>query len=121
ASMAVRIGADAARRLSTAGDAFALQVRDPSDVGAALKAMKLARVDILGLASRIRPESAVRSSSEVRTPTVSSVVNAPSGPMFLVENVALDDELKGSVIDVVQRRLEKAGIESATIEVSARG
>ena len=49
------------------------------------------------------------------------MVNAPGGPLFLVENLAADAELLGSIPDVIVRRLEKAGVESATVEAPPRG
>jgi hypothetical protein len=48
--MGVRVGGNTVQRILDAPDAFALQVQHPSDVGAAIGALKLARVDLLGLA-----------------------------------------------------------------------
>ena len=50
----MRVGRETVQRLGAAGDTFALQVRHPSDLGAAIGALKLARVDVLGLAARTR-------------------------------------------------------------------
>jgi hypothetical protein len=114
-NMSVRIGRETVARLLDAGPTFALQVRHPSDPGAALSALKLARVDVLGLAARngsVDPDE---------RPTVSGVVNAPDGPLLLVEHVPLDEATLQTVPDVVIRRLEKAGVESATIESPRRG
>ena len=52
--MAVRIGREVGNRLAAAGDTFALQVRGASDLGAAISALRLARVDLLGLAAASR-------------------------------------------------------------------
>src|SRR5258705_8696089 len=113
--MAVRIGREVGERLAAAGDAFALQVRGASALGAAISALRLARVDLLGLAASAgAPPGAP-------TPTVSSVVNSPSGPMFLVERLTAKADLLRSIPDVIVRRLEKAGLESATVEVPVRG
>ena len=109
------------QRLVAAGDTFALQVCDASDLGAALGALKLARVDVLGLAARTRSlEDGARLAGSV-PPTASSVVNAPGGPLFLVENLAADASLLSSIPDVIVRRLEKAGVQSATVEAPRRG
>ena len=119
-AVAVRVGRETVQRLAAAGDTFALQVRAPSDLGAAIGALKLARVDVLGLAARTRATDGDGPSSP-DAPTVSSVVNAPGGPLFLVENLAADAELLGSIPDVVVRRLERAGVESATVDAPVRG
>ncbi|MEY2404681.1 MAG: hypothetical protein QOD38_2232, partial [Acidimicrobiaceae bacterium] len=119
--MAVRVGRETVQRLAAAGEAFALQVRGPSDLGAAIGALKLARVDVLGLTARTRATADGRPESVVEPPMVSSVVNAPGGPLFLVEHLAADTELLRSIPDVIVRRLERAGVESATVEVAPRG
>lgn len=120
-SVAVRVGPKTVQQLVAAGDTFALQVRDASDLGAALSALKLARVDVLGLAARTRPLGDGGRAAPGAPPTVSSVVNAPGGPLFLVENLAADASLLSSIPDVIVRRLEKAGVQSATIEAPRRG
>ena len=109
------------RQLAAAGDTFALQVREASDVRAAIGALKLARVDVLGLAARTRALEHGASPASGDPPTVSSVVNAPGGPLFLVENLAADATLVNSIPDVIVRRLEKAGVEFATVEAPPRG
>ena len=63
-AVAVRVGRETVQRLAAAGDTFALQVRNPSDLGAAIGALKLARVDVLGLAARTRAAE----DGPVRTP-----------------------------------------------------
>ena len=120
-AVAVRVGRETVQRLIAAGETFALQVRDPSDLGAAIGALKLARVDVLGLAARTRTIAAGSSGRPSDAPTVSSVVNAPGGPLFLVENLAGDAALLRSIPEVIVRRLEKAGVESAAVEVPPRG
>ena len=119
--MAVRVGRETVQRLTAAGDTFALQVRSPSDWGAAISALKLARVDVLGLAARTRATGDGAPVPPPDPPMVSSVVNAPGGPLFLVENLAADADLLGSIPDVIVRRLEKAGVESAIVEAPPRG
>jgi hypothetical protein len=114
--MAVRVGRETLPRLSSAGESFALQVTNASDLGAAIRGLKLARVDILGLAAK--PKEA---GTTAAAPTVSSVVNAPNGPLFLVEHLPQDHDLLAAIPDVVVRRLEKAGLEHGTLEVPARG
>src|SRR3954465_15176043 len=99
--MAVRIGRDVGNRLAAAGDTFALQVRGAADLGAAISALKLARVDLLGLAA------AAGAGSAAPAPSVSAVVNSPDGPLFLVERLKTDDELRRAIPEVVVRRLEK--------------
>src|SRR5262245_55520170 len=113
--MAVRVGRDVEGRLVSAGDSFVLQVTSASDLGAEISALKLARVDLLGLVSGA---VAVKAGA---APTVSSVVNSPTGPLFLVEHLAADREIVRSIPDVIVRRLEKAGVDSATVEVPVRG
>jgi hypothetical protein len=115
------VGRETVQRLAAAPDTFALQVRGSSDLGAAIHALKLARVDVLGLAARTRATDGGPSDPPPDPPTVSSVVNAPGGPLFLVENLAADADLLSSIPDVVVRRLEKAGVESATVEAPPRG
>jgi hypothetical protein len=139
----VRVGNDTVQRLNAAGDTFALQVRNPSDLTAAIGALRLARVDVLGLAARTRTAGAPGASAGAKgpagqqstgtgggagaglgaaaPPTVSSVVNAPGGPLVLVENLAADAEVLAAIPDVIVRRLEKAGLEYATVEVPLRG
>ena len=115
------MGRETLQRLATAGDTFALQVRNPAELGPAITALKLARVDVLGLASRsIEPTGRAPGLSK-DAPIVSSVVNAPHGPLFLVENLKADAELRAAIPDVIVRRLEKAGVTSATVEVPVRG
>lgn len=104
-------------RLETAGGTFALEVREPSDLKAAISALKLARVDVLGLASGHAGVGAAASAA----PMVSPVVNGPNGPFFLVEHFPHSLELIESVPDVVARRLERAGVESADIVAPTRG
>ena len=104
-------------RLESAGGTFALQVREPSDLKAAIGALKLARVDILGLASGHSPATTVAS----EPPTVSSVVSLPNGPFFLVQHFPRRRELLESIPDVVARRLERAGVDSAEVVVPSRG
>jgi hypothetical protein len=115
------VGRETVRRLAAAGDTFALQVCEPSDVAAAIGALKLARVDVLGLAARTAGRNGGASEKPVAPPTVSGVVNAPGGPLFLVENLAADATVLESIPDVVVRRLERAGVESATVEAPPRG
>jgi hypothetical protein len=119
--VAVRVGRETVQRLAAAGDTFAVQVGHPSDLGAAIGALKLARVDVLGLAARTRTTTDGGPDALPDPPTVSSVVNAPGGPLFLVENLAADADLLGSIPEVIVRRLEKAGVESATVEAPPRG
>jgi hypothetical protein len=118
--MPVRVGRDTVKRLKDAGDSFALQVRKPSDVTAAISALRLARVDVLGLAARTRAPGAGEPANP-SPPTVSPVVNAPNGPLFVVEHLAADADLLRSIPRVIARRLEKAGVESATIDAPLRG
>lgn len=113
--MAVRVGRETAHRLRVAGSSFALQVRNASDLGAALRAMKLARVDILGLAA------SRRTGTDAPAPSVSAVVNAPAGPLFVVDGLVVDDELASAIPDTLVRRLDKAGLDGATVEVPPRG
>lgn len=102
--MSIRVGPSTVQRILDASDAFALQVRNPSDVGAALGAMKLARVDLLGLAN---PGTGA---------TVSPVVSAPGGPLVLVERMQADYDLLRSIPVVLTHRLEAAGIGHGTID-----
>ena len=120
-ALSVRVGRDTVSRLAAAGETFALQVRDPSDLGAAISALKLARVDLLGLAAREGPDETVRRGPAIATPTVSSVVTAPGGPLFLVEHFPRTADLLEAIPDVVLRRLERAGVETADIDVPVRG
>ncbi|HEV3225406.1 MAG TPA: hypothetical protein VGZ52_01175 [Acidimicrobiales bacterium] len=114
----MRIGAETVKRLLAAGDDFALEVRDPSDLGAAISALKLARVDLLGLAALARSSGTDTSGD---APAVTAVVNAPRGPLLLVENLRADEDMRRSIPEVVQRRLDRAGVDAATIEVPTRG
>src|SRR5207244_1164021 len=73
-ALSVRVGRDTLKRLVAAGETFALQVREPSDLGAAISALKLARVDVLGLAAGHRPAEHVPA-GRTQPPAVSSVVS----------------------------------------------
>ncbi|HEY2813457.1 MAG TPA: hypothetical protein VGJ03_08350 [Acidimicrobiales bacterium] len=117
--MGVRVGRQARERIAAAAGTFAIQVRQASDLGAAISALQLARVDILGLATGINPTGSNASSSP--RPSVSPVVNAPGGPMLLLEHVAATRDALASIPDVVVRRLEKAAVANATIEVPLTG
>ncbi|MEY2460823.1 MAG: hypothetical protein QOG30_2653, partial [Acidimicrobiaceae bacterium] len=115
------MGRETVQRLAAAGDTFALQVRNPSDLGAAIGALKLARVDVLGLTARSRARDGASPGALLDPPTVSSVVNAPGGPLFLLENLTVDAEVLSSIPEVIVRRLEKAGVDSAVVEAPPRG
>jgi len=115
--MGIRVGRDTAERIAVSSGTFALQVQQPDDPGAAIAALKLARVDVLGLAAgRVDPQRAPD-----QRPTVSPVVNAPNGPVFLVEHFDFDADVRAAIPDAVVRRLEKAGLEQATLVVPRLG
>lgn len=123
--MAIRVGAAAIERILDAGDRLALQVQHPDDLGAAIGALKLARVDLLGLSSRREPagddadaEAGPRPTGQA---TVSPVVNAPGGPLVLVERLDAEFDALRTVPDVVIRRLEQAGVTTASVEVPLLG
>lgn len=115
------MGRETVQRLATAGDTFALQVRNPAELGPAITALKLARVDVLGLASQAMAATGRAPGMSTQAPIVSSVVNAPHGPLFLIENLEAGVEVRQSIPDVIVRRLENAGVTSATVEVPLRG
>ncbi|MGQ0617944.1 MAG: hypothetical protein ACT4PW_13300 [Acidimicrobiia bacterium] len=114
--MTITVATGASLRLLAAGERFVVQAEDASDVGAAIAALKLARVDILGLVPRLR-----RGDDPRARPSVSPVVNGPRGPMFLVERLRADDEALARVPDVVVGRLERAEVGSAVVDIPAPG
>jgi hypothetical protein len=124
--MPVRVGRGAVERILDATGEFAIQVQQPSNLGAAIAALKLARVDLLGLASgsldasRGTVDEPAGTRPAQRT-TVSPVVSVPGGPMLLVEHLESDYEQLRSIPDVVAQRLAKAGLEDATIAVPHLG
>jgi hypothetical protein len=83
---------------------FALQIQYASDRKAALSAARLARVDITGLGA-----------------TVSPVVNAPGGPLLLVELPGRHDDRRQRVPDLVLDRLRELGLEAAVLAAVATG
>lgn len=103
--MSIRVGPNTVQRILDATGAFALQVQHPSDLGAAIGALKLARVDLLGLAA-----------SSTSRATVSPVISAPGGPLVLIERLEAEYDLLRSIPDVVKQRLEAAGIGQAVID-----
>ena len=103
--MSIRVGPNTVQRILDASGAFALQVQHPSDLGAAIGAVKLARVDLLGLAG----------GTEGRA-SVSPVISAPGGPLVLIERLEADYDLLRSIPEVVKQRLEAAGIGQAVID-----
>ncbi|MEY2437034.1 MAG: hypothetical protein QOF97_1870, partial [Acidimicrobiaceae bacterium] len=109
-------------RILDAAGGFAVQVQHPENLGAAIGALKLARVDLLGLASSSRDVSGEPSGTRPspRT-TVSPVVSVPGGPMLLVEHLDTEYDQLRSIPDVVAQRLEKAGLVHATIAVPRPG
>src|SRR5581483_4937556 len=119
--MGVRIGRHTAERIAAAGRSFALQVQNASDLGAAISALKLARVDIVGLIGGQGGPAGREASPAVDRPSVSPVVNAPGGPLLLVEHLEAGADIRAAIPEVVARRLERTSIESATIEAPAVG
>src|SRR4051794_25494093 len=120
--MTVRVEPAAVERILDAADAFAVQVQHPSDLGVAISALKLARVDLLGLASRSRElEGEPAGTRPAQRTTVSPVVSVPGGPMLLVEHLDTEYEQLRTIPDVVVQRLEKAGLEDAVVAVPDPG
>src|SRR4051812_44426974 len=120
--MTVRVEPAAVESILDAAGAFAIQVQHPSDLGVAISALKLARVDLLGLAtgSRELADEPAGARPAQRT-TVSPVVSVPGGPMLLVEHLDTEYEQLRAIPDVVVQRLEKAGLDEATVAVPALG
>ena len=120
--MTIRVGHDTIQRILDAGDALPLQVLHPSDLGAAIGALKLARVDLLGLANtRADGERDTDADPSKPRPTISPVVSAPGGPLVLLEHLDVDYDVLRTIPDAISRRLEQAGIAQASIEVPATG
>ncbi|MEY2588329.1 MAG: hypothetical protein QOJ67_313 [Acidimicrobiaceae bacterium] len=120
--MAIRVERGTVERILDAAGGFAVQVQHPENLGAAIAALKLARVDLLGLASSCREVSGEPSGTRPAPRTsVSPVVSVPGGPMLLVEHLDTEYDQLRSIPDVVAQRLEKAGLEHATIAVPRPG
>ena len=117
--MVVGIGEHAVQRIAEASGTFAIQVSEPSDLGTAIAAMILARIDLIEVASAA-PERWPSSMPDERL-EVSPIVAAPGGPLVLVEHCAAPMETATSIPAVVARRLVKAGLASATIDVPLLG
>lgn len=115
--------ADSGDRLAADRDRFVLQVLAPDHLPGALAAMRLFRVDVVGLSGKgNRP-----STDTGRAPTardraeVSQVVPAPGGPLVLVEHLDAAPEELDRVPGLLARRLEDAGVTEATVVVPDLG
>lgn len=122
-AVGVRVRADSGERLAADPDRFALQVLAPDHLPGALAAMRLFRVDVVGLSGKgNRP-----STDTGRAPTardraeVSQVVPAPAGPLLLVEHLDAAPEELARVPGLLARRLEDAGVGDATVVVPDLG
>jgi hypothetical protein len=111
--MGVAIGDGAARRIAKASGTFAIQVREPSDLGTAIAAMILARIDVIELA-------ACDGGAEGRL-EVSPIVATPGGPLLLVEHCTAPRDVAASFPEIVARRLVNAGLAAATVDVPVLG
>jgi hypothetical protein len=108
--VAISVGRTATNRILDGSDRFALQVSAPSAVGAALEALRQARIDLLALTG------GRETATGQRGPLVSDVVAAPGGPLLLVEGLDVPYDVLRTIPSVVERRLAQVGVESAVIE-----
>jgi hypothetical protein len=121
--MAVRVRPDSAERVSAAPGRFALQVLAPDDLPAAINAMRLFRVDLVGLSgkgARPAPETGRAATARDRA-DVSQVVPAPPGPLLLVQHLDAEPADVARVPGLLARRLEDAGVGDATVVVPELG
>lgn len=121
--MAVRVRPDSAERVRAAPGRFALQVLAPDDLPAAIDAMRLFRVDLVGLSgrgSRPTPETGRAPTARDRA-DVSQVVPAPTGPLLLVQHLDADAAELARIPGLLARRLEDAGVGEATVVVPDLG
>src|SRR5262245_47654205 len=109
----IRVAQGTVTRICDAGDSFAIQIQSANDINAALAAGRLARVDLLGLASQAGMTGHHEGPAE--RASVSAVVHVPGGPLLLVEHLDADYHLLRTIPDVVRHRLEQAGVQDATI------
>jgi hypothetical protein len=111
--MGVAIRAGAARDIAEASGTFAIQVREPSDLGTAIAAMILARIDLI--------ESATHDGGADGRLEVSPIVATPGGPLLLVEHCTAPRDVAASIPQIVARRLVNAGVATATVDVPELG
>lgn len=119
----IRVKADAAERIAASPDRFAIQIQGASDLQAALAATRLARVDLVGLSGRgARPLADTgRDAMAPNRADVSQVVAAPAGPLLLVQHLGAAPEDLARVPELLVRRLEEAGVETATVAAPQLG
>lgn len=117
--MGVRVRPDSGERIAASPTRFALQVLGPDDLHAALNAMRLFRVDVVGLSGRgARPtEETGRAPTATNRADVSQVVPAPTGPLLLVQHLDAIPEGLQRIPGLLARRLIDAGVNDATVVV----
>lgn len=117
--MGVRVRPDAADRVAASPSRFALQVVAPDDLPAALAAMRLFRVDVVGLSgkgTRPDPETGRAPTAKDRA-DVSQVVATPGGPLLLVQHLDADPADLARIPGLLAHRLEASGVGEATVVV----
>lgn len=121
--MGVRVRGDAAARIAASPARFALEVQGADDVGLALAAARLFRVDVVGLSGRgSRPDDdGGRAATAVGRADVSQVVPGPAGPLLLVQHLDAPAADLAQVPELLARRLEEAGVGAATVVVPDLG
>jgi hypothetical protein len=119
----VKVRGDVADRIAASPSRFVLQVHAPDDLAAALAAMRLFRVDLVGLSGRgERPADAGGRGSEARHHAdVSQPVPAPDGPLLLVQHLGAEATDLRRIPELLVRRLEEAGVADATVAAADLG
>jgi len=97
--VAIRVAEGAATRICDLSDGFALQVRSPSDLAAAMEAMRRARDEVV----------------DMGVAWVSDVVAAPAGPLLFADGGESDYEVLRGIPDIVGRHLDDVGVTDALV------
>jgi hypothetical protein len=111
--MAIRVAAGTADLICDYADGFVVEITGASDVDAATGALARARADIEAL-SRVPP-------GDPDGPVVSQPVLGPEGPLIRVARLEGNDDLLGSIPDLVANRLEEAGVADAVVRAPEPG
>jgi len=114
--MGVRVAAGTAAQLAAAPGTVALRalVEDPSHVPAAVRAARLARVDLLGLAAGGRRPG-------TPAPRLTPVVDLLGGPLLVATGLDLDEGALAAVPGILADRLQAAAIDATVAAVGVGG
>lgn len=115
-TMGVRVAAGTAAQLAAAPGTVALRalVEDPSHVPAAVRAARLARVDLLGLAAGGRRPG-------TPAPRLTPVVDLLGGPLLVATGLDLDEGALAAVPGILADRLQAAAIDATVAAVGVGG